>query len=222
MARRNDGRIEPGQKLSTAISARAWNRAQDAADIVLGQRIGFGAGAGRGFTQSLVVPARVTTSIQDVGIGHVVQLFNRDNSAIVRTPNLTQNETFGPEFSALRGQVHIPTAFSISNNTFREVYRLAFGVIVGGAQMPRPGVSRVVDLCIAGMCFARVRARHATTSGGAFVQPSMLRVNSDTVENLTGVFDQTDAGIARLVYADQEPKVFSTDGTEVYWGLVVL
>jgi hypothetical protein len=40
---RADGRIEPRQKLSTAISARAWNRAQDAADIVLGERARFGA-----------------------------------------------------------------------------------------------------------------------------------------------------------------------------------
>jgi hypothetical protein len=37
MGTRRDGRIDPGQKLSKAISARAWNRAQDAADIVLGQ-----------------------------------------------------------------------------------------------------------------------------------------------------------------------------------------
>lgn len=41
MPSRRDGRIEPGQPLGTAISARAWNRAQDAADIVLGQRPGF-------------------------------------------------------------------------------------------------------------------------------------------------------------------------------------
>ena len=40
---RKDGRIESGQKLGTAISARAWNRAQDAADIVLGERARFGA-----------------------------------------------------------------------------------------------------------------------------------------------------------------------------------
>lgn len=37
---RNDGRIEPGQRLSTAISARAWNRAQQAADVVLGAGTG--------------------------------------------------------------------------------------------------------------------------------------------------------------------------------------
>lgn len=41
---RQDGRIEQGQSLKTAISARAWNRAQDAADIVLGQRYGSTAG----------------------------------------------------------------------------------------------------------------------------------------------------------------------------------
>ena len=37
---RPDGRIEPGQPLRGAISARAWNRAQDAADLVLGTNPG--------------------------------------------------------------------------------------------------------------------------------------------------------------------------------------
>lgn len=39
-----DGRIEKGQRIASAISARAWNRAQDAADIVLGVRPGVTAG----------------------------------------------------------------------------------------------------------------------------------------------------------------------------------
>lgn len=43
-----DGRIEKGQRLASAISARAWNRAQDAADIVLGVRPGIEAGSGLG------------------------------------------------------------------------------------------------------------------------------------------------------------------------------
>lgn len=43
MPSRRDGRIEPGQPLASAISARAWNRAQDAADEILGQRPGFSA-----------------------------------------------------------------------------------------------------------------------------------------------------------------------------------
>lgn len=41
---KNDGRIEKGQRIASAISARAWNRAQDAADIVLGARPGIAAG----------------------------------------------------------------------------------------------------------------------------------------------------------------------------------
>lgn len=43
---RSDGRIEPGQPLRGAISARAWNRAQDAADLVLGAGTGIEAGVG--------------------------------------------------------------------------------------------------------------------------------------------------------------------------------
>lgn len=43
--RRKDGRIEPGQSLRGAISARAWNRAQDAADVVLGRSASFAAAA---------------------------------------------------------------------------------------------------------------------------------------------------------------------------------
>lgn len=46
---RNDGRIEPGQKLSTAISARAWNRAQEAADRVLGAGTGATPGDGANY-----------------------------------------------------------------------------------------------------------------------------------------------------------------------------
>lgn len=38
---RNDGRIEKGQSLRTAISAKAWNRAQEAADRVLGAQPGI-------------------------------------------------------------------------------------------------------------------------------------------------------------------------------------
>ena len=35
---RQDGRLEPGQRLNGAISARAWNRMMDAADVVHGDR----------------------------------------------------------------------------------------------------------------------------------------------------------------------------------------
>lgn len=50
MAGRPDGKIVPGQKLATAISARAWNRAQDAAEIVLGSN---GGAAAEGMTPTV-------------------------------------------------------------------------------------------------------------------------------------------------------------------------
>jgi hypothetical protein len=55
---RADGRVRPGQNLTTAFSARAWNRAQDAADIVLGDRGGL-AGNGPSYSRpNLVVTVR--------------------------------------------------------------------------------------------------------------------------------------------------------------------
>ena len=45
---RPDGRIEKGQPLASAISARAWNRTQDAADRVLGVGAGVEADGIRG------------------------------------------------------------------------------------------------------------------------------------------------------------------------------
>jgi len=40
---RNDGKLEPGQKLNGAITARSWNRMVDAAEIVLGAPQDFSA-----------------------------------------------------------------------------------------------------------------------------------------------------------------------------------
>jgi hypothetical protein len=61
---RNDGRIEPGQKLAGAISARAWNRAQDAADRVLGAGAGFtGGGATGADAASNIVLVRNTSGV---------------------------------------------------------------------------------------------------------------------------------------------------------------
>lgn len=68
---RNDGRIEAGQKLAGAISARAWNRAQDAADRVLGVGTGMtGGGATGAEAASNIVLVRNDTNgtIQRFGV----------------------------------------------------------------------------------------------------------------------------------------------------------
>lgn len=86
---RPDGRIEPGQKLSTAISARAWNRAQEAADRVLGA--GAGATEGGAFQKdkaSNVVLVK-NLSVQDVPLGGVLTISSPG------VGNLPTNAEFG-------------------------------------------------------------------------------------------------------------------------------
>jgi hypothetical protein len=70
-----NGRINPGQRLNTAISARAWNRAQDAADIVLGDRGGLAEAAG-GRTARAGNVIRIRSPLnQEVPVHAVLQLF---------------------------------------------------------------------------------------------------------------------------------------------------
>ena len=62
---RPDGRIEKGQRLSSAISARAWNRAQEAADRVLGAAPGVEAGAAASDSQVVTMTATILRSAAD-------------------------------------------------------------------------------------------------------------------------------------------------------------
>jgi hypothetical protein len=60
----NNYRIEKGQRLSSAVSARAWNRAQDAADVVLGSVLGNKAGENApGARASNIILLRNTTAL---------------------------------------------------------------------------------------------------------------------------------------------------------------
>lgn len=59
---RADGRIDAGESLDTAISARAWNRAQDAADIVLRQHRGGGA-LDFGGAPYIALPCKATNTL---------------------------------------------------------------------------------------------------------------------------------------------------------------
>jgi hypothetical protein len=63
---RPDGRIEKGQRIRSAISARAWNRAQDAADRVLGAGTGATGGGYSGADPAPNIVLIKNTSGQDV------------------------------------------------------------------------------------------------------------------------------------------------------------
>lgn len=231
---RKDGRIEPGQRLGRSISARAWNRAQDAADIVLGERPAFVAEAENALPKCLVMPCLVATTVSGVMPGHAVEIISADG----RFPFLNKEspDTFSPSVSRLAGNVVRPRAFNATTSTvgdfnaFRNAYQVPIGVIVGGSTMPTPGSPQTVDLCIAGACVARVKHRFGFfTTGSWFVQPPFLRTSADTTANLSGVLELTDTGLHRAVFVGFGSQVASYTSptnpeiqTNITWAVVVL
>jgi hypothetical protein len=113
-----DGRIEKGQRLSTAISARAWNRAQDAADIVLGVRPGFGVPHVSSSQDHLTVKI-LKTSLdiphEELEVGHAISinnLFTDPNGALLQTslPLNAQSEDDLPAYSTDQQIISAPTS----------------------------------------------------------------------------------------------------------------
>lgn len=197
---RSDGRIEPGQKLTSAISARAWNRAQDAADLVLGQRLGFMPGDVAGYTGRLVVPCEVSCDYEHEDI-HVVPGFvvSIDNAGAKTVPDHTDsNDNRTATVSSLTGKVITP----VSLDNYADA-KVQLGVIVGGVTMPTPEQSQVVYVCIAGLCVARVRPRYAElnvsgTGEYKFLQGSVSRIG-DLEENLVGAAEASSCGHHRII-----------------------
>lgn len=205
MGRRQDGRIESGQKLTTAISARAWNRAQDAADIVLRDRVAFGAGGGSRMPGRLVVPCLVTTTI-DAVIGYVVGI-TQAGANVVPVLNQPEANRAAKVFS-FQGNVIVPATL----DTFEDA-KVQLGVIVGGTTFPRPESPKIVDVCIAGMCVARVRPRYTLSSSQTvgpykFMSAAVKRTEADTDANLTGAGEASSCGTHRIIQylgnADEE------------------
>lgn len=73
---RADGRVQPGQRLDTAFSARAWNRAQDAADIVLAAQRGIQAGDWSPFAPPFTAMPIRNSTLATVDRWHTLQIDN--------------------------------------------------------------------------------------------------------------------------------------------------
>jgi hypothetical protein len=174
MASRNDGRIQPGQKLASAISARAWNRAQDAADIVLGQGEAVAADPLRDFPGRLVVKCNVTVSTANftLGLGHIID-YRHPTSTTATIMSGFVSGGVRQTVAALAGVPFQPAEFV---NRRAQANR-GFGVVVGGLVMPTNGQTAMVDLCVAGPCVARVKNR--STQMLPRVMPYVIRDNFD-------------------------------------------
>lgn len=242
MGTRRDGRIDPGQKLANAISARAWNRAQDAADIVLGERIGTSVPDPTSKVSRLIVPCLVSTIYDGVTVGHAVQLGGPVQPLPVLNPEAKDppDNFVVPSLFGLSGEVVRAQSFSGAANSsdlhqqFRQRNVMVIGVIVGGIEMPTPGNgnAKFVDVCVRGPCLARVRVRGDNSPIGLRLRPSFIRRPTDTAEILHGCLEESDEGPAGLItslYFNGQPYIAkygsgATPGerTDITWGVVML
>jgi hypothetical protein len=206
MGTRRDGRIDPGQKLGKAISARAWNRAQDAADIVLGEQTVFGAGPIQGLPDRLARSARLFVPAQvgrRVRFGMIVRLGGN-------TGNLPTNyASLGASAPTTAGTTVASPFLAVPFVDRRQTTNRNFGVIVGGSVPSSVGFSNSIStICTHGTCLAMVRKN----PGGFLpkVRPAVIRYTSDTSTNLNGIAEDADCGAGELLYWTNI-KPFSTE-----------
>jgi hypothetical protein len=219
---RADGRIEPGQSLKSAISARAWNRAQDAADIVLGERTRFGATAAAADPQRVVVPCMVFNygSTRNLIPGMVVSVdgvFGNENGNIYagRFARHSNGETFAPSVAAITARVVLPVQY-----TARRTTTAPLGVVVGGVRMPVAGANNIVDVCVSGLCSALCVRRNSQDRGG-YLQTPLARTEHDTAENLSGVGEQANCGNIRIVGFSPH-KAFEIENLDIRYAAVIV
>lgn len=182
---RPDGRIEKGQSLNRAISARAWNRAQDAADVVLGVRPGFSA-PGVSLTPYAIVVAVKLTSPPTVNypyVGVPIKITGCDIFGTAQNP---------AGVSEISGEIAEPT--DLRNTTFLpapEMFAVTVEPMVAGASP-----TTAVRCAIKGLCVARVRIYSATDR---YVALPSRRSTAETVESLRGTLESSAAGYGRLI-----------------------
>jgi hypothetical protein len=180
---RPDGRIEKGQRLGSAISARAWNRAQDAADVVLGVRPGFEAGSLSLLDYAIVVPVQLN-SAPGINYSHVGVPIKISGCEVFGT-------TAAPAgLKLLRGQIAEPT--DMRNTTMLPAPEM-FALTV---EPMKSGETLVVRCAIKGLAVARVR-QFADTD--RYVALPTRRATAETVESLRGTLETSAAGYGRLV-----------------------
>jgi hypothetical protein len=206
-----DGRIEKGQRLSTAISARAWNRAQDAADIVLGARPGFSVPQTIGPGSRLVLPMQVSALgvpyNYTFGPGSAVT-FDRGSAAGFRLLADGNNIEAYADVELFRADVLDPR----NGDDTTYPYGQSFGITLAGGKL-----YDVVPVVINGYAICRI---HVISFRHQFAKGAVLRSTGETKDNLRGCLESTECGCdgtAKILF--HEP---GSTYPEIRWGMVVL
>lgn len=177
---RNDGRLDPGQPLASAISARAWNRAQDAADIVLSDSSGFVSGGFELARHAIVVPISLSVAAnRDMGAGYAIQIGGYNSGQ------------YEYAIKYISGSIAEPRDL-LSDESDATILPRPFGVTVE----PMKQGQSVVRCAIAGLCVARVRW---LSQEHRYLSLPTRRTSSVSRESLSGVLETSDTGYALIV-----------------------
>ena len=213
---RPDGRIEPGQPLRGAISARAWNRAQDAADLVLGANTGVTAGAGQPFSSRLVtsVQVQIPDSFSNGMPPGMAVSINGSQSAI-------KSQTTGASYSGILaveylrgGLTYIGSYDSGVNDTL--------GITIDGSSAD--ALSLVcVPVVISGL--AVVRVRKFDNSHKFAVRP-IRRISEAGVQQHFGILDShpcaCESSVRVVSYAGDATTFRDSTNAPIVWAVVVV
>lgn len=171
-------RVEVGQPISEAFSATAWNRAQDAADIILGSQPRVLGQNPIPYQYGIVVPVFLS---QDKGP------FENGSAVLLQGHKLDERRIV-----RLDGYVADPRPLE-DYETHTTVFPDSFGVTV---QPIREG-DNVALCCISGMVIARVRV---ISTNHRFVSLPTDRTVAGGSPGEAGVLETSDMGFARMVY----------------------
>jgi hypothetical protein len=214
---RPDGRIEPGQPLRGAISARAWNRAQDAADLVLGTNPGVTALSGQYDGSRLVAAVRVSgqcapgTAVYITGSAPARRLGTQNASGSLAPP-------YGGGFA-----VEHLSGFVASLDNAGSPWPV--GVTIDGSGSLDVLSSSVVRCVIRGLAVVRVRL---FSGSHYFAVPPFKKGNENNDSGrYTGILDSSpcacDGSVRVISYDVAAPSSTVTpENAPICWATVIL
>lgn len=175
-------RVEVGQPISEAFSATAWNRAQDAADIILGSQPRVLGQNPIPYQYGIVVPIYLSTKRGPFEEGSAIRIVNYRANV--------------KRLFRLDGSVAVPRPLE-DYETHTTVFPESFGVTV----QPIREDDNVAICCVSGLVVARIRI---ISPNHRFVSLPTDRTVAGGSAGEDGVLETSDMGFARLVYSPQQ------------------
>lgn len=214
---RSDGRLEPGQPIRGAISARAWNRAQDAADLVLGARAGVEAGVGIPTQSRLVANVRVFGS-GGFPPGSAIYLTGAQAKRIGSQSESGSLTT--PYSGSLR--VEFLTGFL---TTLNNVTSSPIGISINGSGTFDSSGTTVVPCVISGLAVVRVRLFSDTHRFA--VAPFRKGNEQSGASKYTGILDSSPCACEssmRVIAYDvaSPPSTIAPGDAPIAWATVIV